>query len=130
MATDPTEPIRRKAGQYAGVDQGMACTQSSFKVGNNAFLYIGQQGGRCKAMFKLSSSMSEATKLAEEQPDDYQVGNTAWVTARFCSDHPMPKVLWQKWLEESYQLCLSASSSKRSVAKKGGSAAKPPRKSK
>ncbi len=125
--SDPTQPIREQASQYAGVDHGMACTQSSFKVGKSAFLFIGEQGGRYKAMFKLSVSRPEAERLAESEPDDYQVGNTAWVTARFSADQPMPTKRWQKWLEESYQLCLQSPPKKSSpsTAKK-----KPPRKSK
>ena len=88
---DPTEPIRLKASRYSGVDQGTSCTQSSFKTGKQAFLYIGVQGGRYKAMFKLNASRAEADKLAENDPDCYQVGSTAWVTARFTANKPMPK---------------------------------------
>ena len=112
---DPTEPIRLKASQYPEVDKGTACTQSSFKVGKRAFLYIGMQGGRYKAMFKLQSSLPDAARLAEKEPDRFDVGTTAWVTARFTADKPMPKQLWQKWLDESYSL---------SVAPTGGSKSK------
>ena len=101
---DPTAVIRLKASQYPGVDEGTSCTQSSFKSNGKAFLYIGEQGGRFKAMFKLSSSMKEAEKLAKQEPDDYQVGSTAWVTARFSAEKPMPKKRWEKWLDESYGL--------------------------
>lgn len=103
---DPTEPIRLAAGRYAGVDQGTACTQSSFKTGKRAFLYIGPQGGRFKAMFKLDESMAEAVRLAEESPDRYEVGSTGWVTARFSPGEPMPSERWRRWLDESYQLSL------------------------
>ncbi|XAL99960.1 MmcQ/YjbR family DNA-binding protein [Phycisphaeraceae bacterium D3-23] len=101
---DPTEPIRLKASQYPGVDEGTACTQSSFKANKKAFLFIGEQGGRYKAMFKLDKSMPEARKLAEKHPEDYQAGNIGWVTARFSADKPMPKTRWGKWLDESYAL--------------------------
>ena len=106
MSTDATQPIREKACTYAGVDEGTACTQSSFKVGTKAFLFIGEQGGRYKAMFKLDQSIGEAARLAKANPDDFQVGNSAWVTARFSNDKPLPKKLWEKWLEESYQLSV------------------------
>ena len=102
---DPTDPIRLRASHYPEVAEGTSCTQSSFKT-RTAFLYIGEQGGRYKAMFKLSESRAEAEALAAERPDDYQVGNTGWVTARFSVDEPMPESLWQKWLDESYQLSL------------------------
>ncbi len=103
---DPTDPMCRRASGYPKVNQGTSCTQNSFKVGKKAFLYVGPQGGRYKAMFKLEDSRSEAVELAKVDPDCYQVGSTAWVTARFTADRPMPKELWQRWLEESYQLSL------------------------
>lgn len=115
MATgkkDPTDPIRLKASRYPAVDKGTACTQSSFKTGKKAFLYIGMQGGRYKAMFKLKKSMPEAAKLAKKEPDLYQVGSTAWVTARFTAERPMPKKTWEKWLDESYELATTKTKSK------------------
>lgn len=108
---DPTEPIREQASRYPAVDQGTACTQSSFKTGKRAFLYIGMQGGRYKAMFKLQRSMLKARKLATVEPDRFDVGSTAWVTARFTAEQPMPKRLWQTWLDESYALALGETES-------------------
>ena len=101
---DPTEAIRVKASKYPNVDEGTSCTQSSFKTGGTAFLFIGEQGGRYKAMFKLKDSKTEAESLARKQPKDFQVGSGVWVTARFSDDKPLPKKLWQKWLDESYAL--------------------------
>lgn len=116
---DPTEPIRLKASQYPGVDEGTSCTQSSFKTGKKAFLYIGMQGGRYKAMFKLEKSMPAAEKLAEKDPDLFQVGSTSWVTARFTAEKPIPKKLWEKWLDESYALSSGSSkATKKKAAKK------------
>ncbi len=118
---DPTEPIRLKASRYPQVDEGTACTQSSFKTGNRAFLFIGMQGGRYKAMFKLQKSIPEAASLAKKNPDSYQVGSAGWVTARFTADQPMPKPLWEKWLDESYNLCLATGTGtgKKSTKRKG-----------
>lgn len=98
--TDPTQPIREKAASYPGVAAGDACTQTSFKVGKKAFLYIGEQGGRYKAMFRLKDSLPEAEALAAKRPDDFQTG--MYITARFSHDEPMPEELWTRWLEESY----------------------------
>ncbi len=113
---DPTDSMRLKASQYPGVDEGTACTQSSFKAGKKAFLYIGEQGGRYKAMFKLQKSIPEATKLAEKEPECYEVGSMGWVTARFTADKPIPSQLWEKWLDESYDLSLTTKT-KRKLAK-------------
>lgn len=65
---DPTEDMRMKASLYPDVDEGTACTQLSFKANKKGFLYCGEQGGRWKAMFKLSESMPEAVALAEASP--------------------------------------------------------------
>lgn len=83
------------------MDEGTSCTQSSFKTGAKAFLFIGEQGGRCKAMFKLRDPKPEALDLAKKQPKDFQVGSGVWVTARFSGEKPLPKKLWTKWLDES-----------------------------
>lgn len=115
---DPTLAIRRKAGSYAGVDEGTACTQSSFKIGSKAFLFIGEQGGRYKAMFKLGASKDEALRLAKENPEDFQAGSNPWVTARFSLDEPMPRALWSRWLEESYALSAGAGKKKTAAKKK------------
>ena len=101
---DPTEPMRIQASEYDAVDEGTSCTQSSFKTGGKAFLFVGEQGGRYKAMFKLDHSRVEAETLAAEHPDDYQVGKGVWVTARFSASQPMPKRRWKKWLDESYDI--------------------------
>ena len=102
--TDPTEPIRKMASEFPEVDEGTACTQSSFKTAGKAFLFAGMQGGRYKLMFKLERSLAQAAELAEKNPDDFQVGSAKWVTARFSAEKPMPARLWKKWLKESYEL--------------------------
>ncbi|MCG8415636.1 MAG: MmcQ/YjbR family DNA-binding protein [Pseudomonadales bacterium] len=101
---DPTQAMRVRASEYADVDQGTSCTQSSFKTGGTAFLFVGEQGGRFKAMFKLKASRKEAEALAKKAPKDFQVGSGVWITARFSADKPMPQRLWKKWLDESYEL--------------------------
>lgn len=103
-STEPTTLMRERASAYPEVDEGTSCTQSSFKTGGKAFLFVGEQGGRSKAMFKLKASRPEAERLARENPKDYQVGSGAWVTARFSADDPMPVKRWKKWLDESYAL--------------------------
>jgi hypothetical protein len=101
---DPTTAIRRKALTFAGVSEGTACNQSSFKAAKGKFLFIGPgaKGMGFKAMFKLAASMSQARKLAAEEPERFEVGKTGWVTTRFTAGDPLPKKIWEKWLAESY----------------------------
>ena len=103
---DPTEAIRLKAAQYPDVDEGTACTQSSFKAHGKSFLFIGEQGGRYEAMFKLKASMDEAKTLTAEEPARFEAGSTGWVTVRFSAETPLPKKLWGRWLKESYALAM------------------------
>jgi hypothetical protein len=116
---DPTDSIRVRASKYPNVDAGTSCTQSSFKTGGTAFLFVGEQGGRYKAMFKLGRSRTEAAKLAKLEPKNYQVGAGAWVTARFSAEEPLPKRLWQKWLDESYELSLTSKPRSSAASPKG-----------
>ncbi|ANM30685.1 hypothetical protein ABI59_15550 [Acidobacteria bacterium Mor1] len=121
---DPTEAMRLVASEYPDVDAGTACTQSSFKARKKAFLFAGPQGGRFKAMFKLEASIPEASRLAEEQPDRFEVGKNSWVTARFSADEPMPAKLWKAWLDESYGLAAGGAAAKPKAAPKTKAAAK------
>lgn len=125
--TDPTEPIRDLAASFPLVDEGTACTQASFKACRQGFLYIGPQGGRYKAMFKLDASRQQAEQLAADRPDDFQVGSSAWVTARFSAEKPLPKRLWQKWLKESYNLAIAGHKTTGTGAKAGKGKAAAPR---
>ncbi|MEM6652239.1 MAG: hypothetical protein AAGA72_07015 [Pseudomonadota bacterium] len=102
--THATEQIRLRASHYPNVYEGTSCTRSSFKTSGKAFLFIGKQGGRHKAMFKLKASRQEATQMALEKPKDFQVGSGACVTVRFSEEAPMPTSLWQRWLDESYAI--------------------------
>lgn len=104
MPKDPLETICDAARALPNVEEGMSCTQASFKTGGKAFLYAGEQGGRLKAMFKLDSSLPQAEEMAADAPDNVQVGMHGWVTARFTAQKPLPARLWKKWLKESYAL--------------------------
>ncbi|GJL94570.1 MAG: hypothetical protein DHS20C05_09750 [Hyphococcus sp.] len=115
---DPTEAMRQRASEYEGVDEGTACTQSAFKTGGKAFLFVGEQGGRYKAMFKLDGSKAEAKKLSQKEPDNYQAGSSPWVTARFTAEKPMPKKIWAKWLDESYGLTAKPPAKKKAAGKR------------
>jgi hypothetical protein len=114
-SSDPTDPIRKKAVAFSGVAKGTSCNQSSFKAGRGAFLYIGPgaKGQGFKAMFKLERSMPQATKLATKHPQRFEVGSTGWVTTRFTAEEPLPKSIWEAWLEESYELTCRSKGNKK-----------------
>ena len=101
--SNPSDLMRDTARAMQSVDEGTSCSQSAFKVKGKAFFYVGEQGGRFKAMFKLDQSLGEAQDMADEAPKDVQVGKNGWVTARFSTEQPMPSRLWKKWLKESYK---------------------------
>ena len=62
--TDPTALMCEAARGFDEVVEGTSCTQTSFKRGKKAFFYVGEQGGRFKAMFKLEASMEDAEQRA------------------------------------------------------------------
>ncbi len=103
-SNDPTFPIREKAASFENVVTGTSCNQSSFKTKRGAFFFAGPgaKGVGFKAMFKLKGSMPQAQTLARENPHHFEVGSTGWVTTRFSAEEPLPKPIWEKWLEESY----------------------------
>lgn len=122
-AEDPTVAIRKKAAALPSVSEGASCNQSSFKVGKGTFLFIGPgpRGKGFKAMFKLDGSMPQAEKLAAEEPERFEVGKTGWVTTRFTMDKPLPRSIWERWLQESYDLtCSPGTRGKRKTAGKKG----------
>lgn len=128
MSKDPTEPLRLAASAYPEVDRGTACTQSSFKARGKSFFFTGPQGGRFKAMFKLGPSLEKARTLASKEPDRFDVGSTAWVTARFTAEKPMPKRLWRAWLDESYALATASTKRKKTTKKKAAKKRTSPKK--
>ncbi len=105
-SSDPTYPIREKAAGFEEVLAGTSCNQSSFKTKKGSFLFIGPgaKGVGYKAMFKLTASMPQAQALAKEHPKHFEVGSTGWVTSRFSAEEPLSKKIWEKWLDESYQI--------------------------
>ncbi|MDF1800372.1 MAG: MmcQ/YjbR family DNA-binding protein [Planctomycetota bacterium] len=121
---DPTEALRQRAAEYPGVDEGTACTQSSFKVRGKSFLFVGEQGGRYKVMLKLGESLPEARELAAAQPDNFQAGGkgkTAWVTLRFSAGDAPAAKLWRRWLDESFALFAAGAKApaRKKATKKG-----------
>ncbi|MCW8877756.1 MAG: MmcQ/YjbR family DNA-binding protein [Kangiellaceae bacterium] len=108
------EQIEAEAASYPEVTTGQSCNQTSFKVGKGSFLFIGPgpKGHGFKAMFKLKESMSEAQKLAEQEPKKFEVGKTGWVTTRFSAEEPLPEPIWKKWLSESYDVTCGSSKKK------------------
>lgn len=111
-SSDPTDPIRQKAVSYAGIAKGTSCSQSAFKAGSGTFLFIGPgpKGVGFKAMFKLKRSMPQAERLVAKDPSRFEIGSTGWVTTRFTAEKPLPKTIWQKWLDESYKVTCGGKS--------------------
>ncbi len=108
---DPTLPIREAAAAFDNVVTGTSCNQNSFKTPTGSFLFIGpgRRGVGYKAMFKLRTSLSQAEELARSTPGRFEVGSTAWVTARFTDEDPLPQAVWEPWLKESYDITTGKS---------------------
>jgi hypothetical protein len=114
------KPARNKTGMRLVWRRGRSAGAkvATDRYGGVAFLFVGPgaKGVGGKAMFKLGAAMAVAKQLAAREPERFAVGSTGWVTARFTAAAPLPKVLWQAWLQESFEL-----------AAEGSKRAKPPR---
>ena len=109
--SDPTQIICDKALTYPNVETGMSCNQTFFKAksAKAKFLFIGPgaKGIGFKAMFKLDDSIPQAQELATKEPNRYQSpAKAGWVTVRFSAENPIPKTVWEKWLDESYKMSI------------------------
>jgi len=84
--------------------EGYLLQSELVKAGGGTFLFIGPgpKGVGFKAMFKLRDSRADAEARAEAEPHRFEVGKTGWVTARFTAEEPLPKSVWEPWLDESY----------------------------
>ncbi len=103
-AKDPTQALKQAAAALPNAVEGTSCSQTSYKAGKKAFLYVGpgRKGVGYKAMFKLDASLGEAESLARSEPQRYELGVGNWVTARFSAEDPLPRTIWGRWLKESY----------------------------
>ena len=103
-AKDPTKALKAAAAALPDVVEGTSCSQTSYKAGKKAILYVGPgpKGVGYKAMFKLEASLEEAKNLAKSEPDRFELGVGNWVTTRFSAEAPLPKKIWSRWLKESY----------------------------
>ena len=103
-AKDPTKALKEAAAALPNVVEGTSCSQTSYKAGKKAFLYVGPgtKGVGYKAMFKLEASLGEAESLAKSEPERYELGVGNWVTTRFSAEDPLPKKTWSSWLKESH----------------------------
>ena len=114
-AKDPTQALKEAAASLPDVVEGTSCSQTSYKAGKTAFLYVGPgaKGIGYKAMFKLKRSMPRARKLADTEPERFEVGSNGWVTTRFTAEKPLPRSIWEPWLAESYKLACPSKAAKR-----------------
>ena len=103
-AKDPIGQLKKAVSSLPGVVEGVSCSQTSYKAGKKAFLYVGPgaKGVGYKAMFKLKASLAEAENLAKSEPERYEIGVGDWVTTRFSTEEPLPEKIWSRWLTESY----------------------------
>lgn len=126
---DPTTPLRLAAARLSNEPPAAACTQSSFKAGKSAFLFVGPgtKGQGFKAMFKLKASLPEAEKLAAKFPSRFEVGKTGWVTARFTADEPLPERIWSKWLTESHGVVAGVAEGTQAKPSKPPKPSRPPK---
>ena len=115
---DPTRALKKAAAAFPRVVVGTSCSQTSYKAGKKAFLYVGPgpKGVGYKAMFKLQESLQQAKDLAKSEPGRFELGSGNWVTTRFSAEDPLPKKIWSRWLKESYSGATKSGGTKKESA--------------
>ncbi len=119
-AKDPTGAMKKAAAALPDVIVGTSCSQTSFKAGKKAFLYVGPgaKGVGYKAMFNLVTGLDEAAQLAKEEPERFALGTGSWVTARFSAEEPLPKKIWSRWLKDSHAKAAKGGAAKKKVTRR------------
>ena len=119
-AKDPTKALKEAAAALPNVVVGTSCSQTSYKAGKKAFLYVGPgpKGIGYKAMFKLEVSLEEAKDLAKSEPERFQLGVGSWVTKRFSTEDPLPKKIWSSWLKKSHAGVTKGGGAKKKSARR------------
>jgi hypothetical protein len=100
----PTDDDRRRR-PTTDDPGGASCTKKSFKSRGKAFLYVGVSRDSYNAMLKLRESQAEATALASKDAR-VKVGAQGWVTATFGLSKPLPREVFERWIDESYRRLL------------------------
>jgi hypothetical protein len=95
------QALRKRALRHPDTTEGIACEgtpleKRTVKVGSKAFLFL----GLADAMFKLTDSAKEATRLG------LQVGKHGWVKVPFNGAPPLARL--EKWVDESYRAVAGA----------------------
>jgi hypothetical protein len=106
MARTPaslTDALGKLARRHPDVEEGVACKGTSlesrtYKVKGKAFLFVRP----AEARLKLDASLSEATKLAEKDPETYSAGSKGWVAFKLAAAPPKERL--ERWIAESYAL--------------------------
>lgn len=90
------QALRKRALRHPDTTEGVACEGTALekrtvKAGSKAFLFLGLSD----AMFKLTDSAAEATRLG------LKVGKNGWVSVKLDGAPPLARL--QKWVDESYR---------------------------
>jgi hypothetical protein len=90
------QALRRRALRHPDTSEGVACEGTALekrtvKAGSKAFLFLGLSD----AMFKLTDSAAEATRLG------LKVGKNGWVSVKLDGAPPVARL--EKWVDESYR---------------------------
>ncbi len=88
--------LRKRALRHPDTSEGVACEGTALekrtvKAGSKSFLFLGLSD----AMFKLTDSAAEATRLG------LKVGKNGWVSVKLDGAPPLARL--EKWVDESYR---------------------------
>lgn len=99
-----SERLRTQALELPEVEEGSSCVNRAFKAAGKNFAFVGERRGDCTLRLKLSDALPEVERLAETQPERFQVGTGGWTLVVFPPDDPPGPDQTERWITESYRL--------------------------
>lgn len=99
-----SEKIRAHAMTFPDTEEGSSCVNRAFKAGGKNFAFLGEKPDLCNLRLKLDASLPEVRRLAEDDPERWEVGTAGWTMIRFSPKKPPPVADLRRWITESFHL--------------------------
>lgn len=89
---------------FPKTEEGQSCVNRAFKAGGKNFVFVGEKEQLCNVRLKIDASIPELAKLADSDPERFQVGKGGWALLRFPPDDPPEVADLERWITESFLL--------------------------
>lgn len=97
------DTLRAFALAFPEAHEELPWGHSAIKVRKKTFTLLYAEGHDLKVSAKLPQSHIFAGDLPFAKPTGYGLGRSGWMSASFGEGDPVPLLLMQDWIEESYR---------------------------